>query len=441
MADQGKRTVWIDPSKRAGRILDSLLEEAAEPSLATQTPETTVEEELNREPLVPMQSTRVQSRALFITQDITVFQKDSSAQLHFLNISNVFDEVHVLVLCGTLQVKKDAQRLSKNVWLYPVSSGHWWQQPFAALTVAEQQLRFGEGFRPDIIVALDPAESGLAGLWIAKRFQRLFQVHVREDFFDDEFTKKEKKNKRRVRIVTHVLKRIRSVRFESLTIKEHIEKRFPSIPDMGLLPRHYDIQSLLKLAQSEGEDAFPQFSFTILFAGKLDHESTLFRALDASRPVLSSKNIGMVVVGDGPSKKEFQKRAELLGIQEQVLFLPDDGRLPLYLRSADVLLCTDTTEASDELTIKAAAAGLPLIAAETPLRKDLFTDGESAFLCSKEETTQFTQKLTKFLNGNVLRVQFSTNARDIVKSRLHEDPEAYRLAYRDAIESLFTYTQ
>jgi glycosyltransferase involved in cell wall biosynthesis len=100
-------------------------------------------------------------------------------------------------------------------------------------------------------------------------------------------------------------------------------------------------------------------------------------------------------------------------------------------------MCTDTTEASDEIFIKAAAAGLPILASETPLRTDLFIDGESAFLVPKEDTIGFSQKLVKFLNTNSLRVQFAHNARDIIKTRLHEDPEAYTQAYRDSIEAVF----
>jgi glycosyltransferase involved in cell wall biosynthesis len=146
----------------------------------------------------------------------------------------------------------------------------------------------------------------------------------------------------------------------------------------------------------------------------------------------------MVVVGDGPNLKEFQKRAEILGIKEQMLFIKDSTALISYLKSANVLLVSDITEASDETVIKAAAAGLPIIAAHTELRDDLFVDGESAFLCNKDDTVEFSEKLVKFLNANSLRMQFANNARDIIKTRLHEDPNAYKLAYRDSIERVFT---
>jgi glycosyltransferase involved in cell wall biosynthesis len=109
------------------------------------------------------------------------------------------------------------------------------------------------------------------------------------------------------------------------------------------------------------------------------------------------------------------------------------------MQAADILLCTDTDEAGDETVIKAAASGLPVLVSKTPLRSDLFTDGIDAFLCDREDTVGFSQKLTKFLNTNALRIEFATNAKTIVETRLHEDPQMYKIAYRDSIEGIFEH--
>ncbi len=439
MAGPLKKNTWIDPSKKAGSILDSMLQSTSEEAIASQEVLSSTELELNKAPLATIESNRQDSRVLFITKDASVLEANSALQLHFINLSDVFNEIHIIVLCEPWQAKEEPQRLGKNVWAYTTSVKYWPWQMVAALTVARDQLTFAEGFRPDIVVALDPFESGLSGLLIAEKYDREFQVHITEDFYAPEFLDKNKSNSWRLRIAAYVLKRIQSVRVSTQVIKATVAKRFPHMSDLALLPRHYDIQLILKAAEGMVvTDIFPQFAFVILFIGKLDHNSTLFRALDASRTILRSKSIGMVVVGDGPNKKEFLKRAEILGIQEQVIFQKDESQMLQYLKSADVLVCSDITEASDEIVIKAAAAGLPIIASETELRKDLFIDGESAFLCNSEDTVEFAQKLSLFLNTNSLRVQFAENARDIVKNRLHEDPNAFKLAYRDAIEGVFS---
>lgn len=438
MADPLHKASWLDPSKKAGSVLDYVLDDTSDESVAARTVQSSVTEELQKAPVLLDQSARAQSRVLFITRDMTTLQNDSIAQLHFKSLGSMFQEVHVMVLAESWQAKRGVDRIEKNVWMYSTSAKYWWMQPFIASSVSHQQLRFNGGFRPDVIVALDPFESGVVGLYLASKYDREFQLHVSEDFFNTAFIQKEKDNKWRLKMAAYTFKRTQSVRVATMTLKEQIEKKYKHIQDLALLPRHYNIRGIIEATEkAEVVDAFPQFSFVALYVGKLDYESTLFRAIDAVRTILRSPAISFVVLGDGPHKKEFQTRAEILGIKERVVFYNDQSRLLQFLRSADILIATDTTEASDEIVIKAAAAGLPILGARTELRDDLFTDGESAFLCEKEDTVGFSQKLLKFLNANSLRTQFATNAKDIIKTRLHEDPDAYTLAYRDSIEQVF----
>lgn len=432
------KNAWVDPSLKAENILDYVLEDTSDEMMQKKALESSVEKELQKEPVVVQHSEREKSRVLFVLRDTSVLENDSLLQMHFKNLSSVFDEIHVLIIAESWQAKRGVERIGTNIWAYTTSAKYWWSEPFSALTIAKTELQFTDGFRPDLVVAFDPFEAGLSGLLIARKFNRDFQVHVTEDFYTDEFKNREVENKWRLRIAKYVLKRTQSVRTTTKIIAEEITKKFKHIKDISVLPRHYDIAAIIEATNSDAlPDAFPQFAFVALFVGKLDYESTLFRTIDATRAILHSKSIGLVVVGDGPNKKEFQQRAEILGIQDQIIFQKDESKLISYLKSANILLCTDTTEASDEIVIKAAAAGLPLLIAKTQLREDLFVDGESAFLCDKEDTVDFSQKLAKFLNMNSLREQFSLNAKDIIKNRLHEDPEAYKLAYRDSIESVF----
>lgn len=439
MVVPSKNSAWLDPSKKAEHILDYVLEDTSEEAIAERVIQSSVEDELHKESVLITESSRKKTRVLFITRDVTILEEGSTAQLHFKNLADVFDEIHIIIISEPWQTKKGVERLEKNIWAYTTSGKYWWTQPFIAQSIARAQMQFTDGFRADVVVALDPFESGLAGLMIAEKYDREFQVHVTEDFYALEFKDKDKHNARRIKMAARVLKRAQSVRVSTVLIKEQLEKKFRHLKDVALLPRHYNINAIIEATETTNiKDVFPQYAFVVLFVGVLDHESTLFRAIDATRPILRSSRIGFVVVGDGPTKKESQKRAEILGIQKQIVFEKDESKLISYLKSADILICTDTTQASDEVVIKAAAAGLPILAAKTELREDLFTDGESAFLCDKEDTVGFSQKLNKFLNANTLRTQFSDNAREIIKTRFHEDPEAYKRAYRDSIEGIFS---
>ena len=433
-----KKESWIDPSQRAKNILDYVSEDTSEESLARKEAQVSVRQELQAQPIVSVESLRTKSRVLFITQDTSVLDETSEIFMHFNEVKDVFDEVHIVLLYDAGKEKRQTKRFGKNLWVYPLAVKHWLFLSQSITQFAQQQLIFTGGFRPDVIVALNPFESGIAGITLAEKYDRPFQVHVMEDFTAPAFLEKRKDNKKRIQIAKQVLQRTQSIRTNSEHLREVLSKKFPKIEDVGLLPRHYNIKEILDASSTKSaRSVFPQFSFVILFVGDLDHESTLFRAIDASRSVLMSPKIGLVVLGDGPVKKEAQKRAEILGVAKQVVFEAQTSKLLSFLQSANLLLCTDTTKKSDEVVMKAAAAGLPLLVAKTNVREDLFTDGESAFLCDPEDTVDFAQKLGKFLNTNSLRLQFARNAQDVIKSRLHEDPELYKISYRDSIEVVF----
>lgn len=426
----------FDASLMAEDVLDRVLDQDSEIANAERAKEVAVAEELKKKKLLAAESERIRSRVLFITSDSSVTEKGSATQTKFLELAEVFDEIHVILFGRYAGLKRETVRLAEKVWVYPTAARWFIRQAAAAETVARRQLQFTDGFRPDIVIALDPFESGWAALKIAHHFDRPWQVHVLNDDFRDEkkFLTLDKNNKKRLQYFTKVMREAESVRVTTESLKTELLRRFRQIPEIELLPRFYNAHYLLSLPSEPEQDLFPQFSFTMLFIGELNTESTLFRTLDAVRAILQTPSIGLVVVGDGVRKEQFRERTKLLGINQQVLFLNQAPDLVPLLQSADVLIVTDTSTESEDLVVKAAAAGTPLVLARTALRSDLFTDGLDAFLVEADDTLGFHKKILQFLNANALRTQFATNEREVVRTRIEEDPQMYRLAYRDSIE-------
>ena len=426
----------FDQSARAEDVLDVLLDDTSSEAERKRTKQAAVEEELRKERILKAESQRVRSRVLFITKDVHVLEENSASWDYFKNLEDVFDEIHIIVM-GIRRKEIPPKRISKKVWAYPITTKSFLWQPFAARALAGRQLQFSEGFRPDIIVAQDAFESGVAGYLISKRFKRAFQVHILEDFYTSSFVEEDEHNKWRLQFANYVLKRVDSIRVSTDRLKRKIKEKYPKIIDVALIPKYFNIQETIKRASIPLEKKlYPQFVFSVLFIGTLDSQSTLFRAIDAVRSILRTPRIGMIVIGDGPNKEEYKERAKILGIDSKILFQSKTKDILPHMQSTDILIQTDTSSESEEVVITAAAAGLPLLIAKTELRDDLFTDSVDAFLCEEEDTLEFTQKLTKFLNTPALRVQFAKNARDVVRTRIEEDPQLYKLALRDSIEEV-----
>ena len=96
----------------------------------------------------------------------------------------------------------------------------------------------------------------------------------------------------------------------------------------------------------------------------------------------------------------------------------------------------DTTPESEEIVLRAAAAGIPMILARTPMREDIFTDGESALMCAPDNIDEYSLKLNILMNDLPLRKHIAENAQQIIMTKFHEDPVRYKAAYRESIEEV-----
>ncbi len=436
MANEVRELSTTNPSARAENILDYVLNDNSTIETlrnGSQMTESTGQA-ISSQPF----STRTKTRVLFVSTDTVLLTPNTELRDKLASLNTVFDEVHIMVIEVAGIKRVTSEKIADRVFVCSITTPHWWRVGKAAELLAREQLQFTDGFRADIVVALDPFLAGYAAKTLADTYTRPFQVHLLSDPFSDTFLYSHKHAKWLQRLARHVLSHTASVCVVSETIKDKVQKHFRHLREPVLLPRFYNIKDIL--AKTDSPTLIPpkltRFKFVALYVGALNHDSTFYRAIDAARTMLRSPSIALVVIGDGPMKKEFQKRAEIFGIKEQIIFEPATVDVVSYMRTSHLLVCTDTTPESEEVVIKAAAVGLPLLLARTELREDIFTDDQNAFLCHKDDTIEFAQKLSKFLNNNAIRIQFSREARTTIKDRLHEDPEVFKIAYRDAIESV-----
>lgn len=396
----------------------------------------TVDEAIKAEALYEAASNRDVTRVLFISQDESLLNPDKQSLDGYTNLTDLFDEVHILILRQGIPAKNPVLRVAKNLWLYTATDRNWWGTIKPGLNLAEEQLVFADGFRPDIIVARDPFESAILALWLSRKYSRPMQVHVLEDYTSNEFLLKNRHNRWRKYIPRFTLGRSLSVRVSTTALLEKIIKNF-AIFDLAVLPKFNNYEGLIKIEPTlDLREKYKQFIFTILYVGKLTHKSAAYRALDAARFGLKNSRIGMIFVGDGPAKRELEERAKVLGIKEQVVFVTNIKDDVPYLKSANVLVVTDTDAESEEIVLRAAACGIPIIASRTETREDLFKDGESILMCTPTATDEFSLKLNIIMNDVPLRRQLIEGAQSIIKTRFHENPKAYQRAYRETIEQV-----
>lgn len=396
-----------------------------------------VEEAMRQAPVLETDSKREVTRVLFVSRNTELLNPTQQSLDGYINLSDLFDEVHIVILRKGIASKNPVLRVADNVWMYTASAKYWWKTPFAALDMIEQQLVFGSGFRPDLIVARDPFESAYVAYKAGEKYGRTTQLHILEDYNAKDFVKRERYNFWRQFLPRFFIPKFLSVRTLTSNIQNFVQRKF-MVADIDTLPRYQNYESLIDLQTDlDLKEKYKPVIFTLLFIGNLGHESTLYRALDAARFVLKNPRVAMVVIGDGVANGEFKKRARVLGVEHQVIFEKNVTDTVPYLKSANILVVTDIDNDSEELVLKAAAAGIPMVMARTEKREDLFVHGSSAFLCDAADIQAFTDSINTLLNDIELRKLFTQRSQALVRKKFHNDPSQYKEAYRTSIEQAF----
>lgn len=408
---------------------------------APRVPTIPVTEALTGESMLEITSDRANTRVLFISHNDELLNPTTQSLDGFLELSALFAEVHILILRTGIPSPHPALRISDNVWLYTATARYWWWSPMVAWRRIEEHLSFAGGFRPDLIVARDPFESAVVAHWAGAKYDRPVQVHVLNDYTSEYFVDEDPRNKWRRYLPKYTLKRVVSARTKTELMRTYLEDRY-HIPDLRTLPRFRNYQELLTVEPSiDLKEKFKPLIFFMAFMGSLTHDSTLYQAIDAARFALRNPRVGLIVLGDGPAREDFERRAEILGIKEQVIFATHVADATAVLKSVNILLVTDTDADSDELVLKAAALGVPMIMSRTELRSDTFLDGESACLIAPGDVQALSDTISTLLNDIATRERQAEAAQVIIQERFREDPAAYAAMVRESIESALWATE
>jgi len=428
-----RRDLSRDSTSHAAGELEYILKQTAKSS-GEVVPSVTAEQAMKEARLVQHQSQRDVTRVLFISQDLELLNPTRQSLDGYLDISDVFDEVHILVLRQGIKPTQAVLRPQKNVWIYTAASSHWWLVPRRGQELLQEQLVFADGFRPDLVVAREPFESALVALWVHKKFNTPIQLHVLLNFYAASFSKLASGNWLRRFVARYTIPKFPSIRTATQRM-QHLLIDHYDVADIKRLPQLNVYESIANVRQTLDLKAkYPQYVFNILFVGNLTNSSKATQAIDAARFMLLNQRIGMIVLGDGPAYRDCVKRAKLLGIEQQLVFERRSRDRVQYLKAANLLIVTDTDPQSEELVLQAAGAQIPMIMTWTEAREDMFTHLESAYICPPDDVQALADGIHELMNNYPLRKQVTEQAFEAITKRFHQDPEEYRKDYRDSIE-------
>lgn len=144
----------------------------------------------------------------------------------------------------------------------------------------------------------------------------------------------------------------------------------------------------------------PEDHTVLLNLGRLGTEKNLPELIGLLSVALShNPKLTMLIVGDGPARKELEELAVQLGIADHVIFtgMVSPSEVHIYYQLGDVFVSASTSETQGLTYIEAAANGLPLLCRRDPCLDGVLVEGRNGY---EYEAEQEFCELLDTITGN-----------------------------------------
>ncbi len=91
-------------------------------------------------------------------------------------------------------------------------------------------------------------------------------------------------------------------------------------------------------------------------------------------------NLRLLVIGDGPERRQLERYARLASDLDHIQFLGERGDMWRIMPHLDVLWNGSENRGVSIAILEAMAAGVPVVASDTPCNRELVVEGETGFL-------------------------------------------------------------
>ena len=160
------------------------------------------------------------------------------------------------------------------------------------------------------------------------------------------------------------------------------------VPSGIALEQHKQRISEEERKRRRSELGIPEDALVLLNLGRLGTEKNLTEVVELFAMARAQNDkLMLLIVGDGPARKELEEKSLLLGVSNYVIFtgMVAPEKVYAYYQLGDVFVSASTSETQGLTYVEAAANGLPLLCRKDPCLDGVLVDGRNGWEYEAEQ--------------------------------------------------------
>ncbi|MCI2056743.1 MAG: glycosyltransferase family 4 protein [Oscillibacter sp.] len=195
----------------------------------------------------------------------------------------------------------------------------------------------------------------------------------------------------------------------------HVDRPIFVVPTGIDLRQYTGISDSVYLKALRNKLGIPENNFILLYVGRLAEEKNVDELLRRTAE-LHRDDVTLLLVGDGPYRRQLMQQVQELGLTQQVIFagMVPPSQVADYYRLGDLFVSASNSETQGLTYIEALASGLPALCRQDPCLTGVIRNGMNGWQFHTSE--DFQEDLERFLGNQDLREQMSRAAAENARS-------------------------
>jgi glycogen(starch) synthase len=169
--------------------------------------------------------------------------------------------------------------------------------------------------------------------------------------------------------------------------------------------------------------------FVVLTVCRLVPQKGVQTLLKAASRLRDINGLRVLVVGDGPYRRDLEKLAQTLELEDIVRFegWVHGGRIGLYYSAADCFVLASSEESFGIVLLEALMYGLPVVASQTWGAREILREGLNGFMFPVGDDVSLAENIRRVYADPLLGERFRRAVRDEVLKRYRQENVYRRL--------------